>query len=51
MRTFKRYVQRDKDTKQIIDTIIIEGGKHRPPVKQGLYIAECIGKFEKPKEE
>lgn len=51
MRIFKRYVLRDKDTKQIIDTIIVEAGKLMPKVNEKLYIAECIGKYEKPKED
>lgn len=51
MRIFKRYVLRDKDTKQIVDTVVVEVGKQMPKVNEKLYIAECIGKYEKPKEE
>ncbi len=51
MRIFKRYVLRDKDTKQIVDTVVVESGKPMPKVNEKLYIAECIGKYEKPKEE
>lgn len=51
MRIFKRYVIRDKTTKQIIDTIVVESGKPMPKVKQNCYIAECVGKYEKPKDD
>ena len=51
MRIFKRYVIRDKATKQIIDTIVVERGKPMPKVNQNYYIAECVGKYEKPKDD
>lgn len=51
MRIFKRYVIRDKATKKIIDTIVVERGKPMPKVKPSEYIAECIGKYEKSKDD
>ena len=51
MRIFKRYIIRDKITKQIIDTIVVESGKPMPKVKPSEYIAGCIGKYEKPKDD
>lgn len=46
MRKFKRYIVRDKETRQAVDTVVFEVGKRLPKVAQGLYIAECCGRYE-----
>lgn len=46
MRKFKRYIVRNKETCQAVDTVVVEVGKRMPKVAQGLYIAECCGRYE-----
>lgn len=48
MKRFKRYVVRDIKDRKIVDTIVVEVGKYPPKIGVGLYIAECIGRFDKP---
>lgn len=47
MRYYKRYIVRDKVTKKIVTTVIVEVGSRLPKVEKGLYVAECCGRFEK----